>query len=142
MLRRILSVLACALLQLTVFIRVAFADEALVFGPVTATRTTATPETRTYRFEMPANFAPPYRLAVVNGNDANRNRASSGLITVNGQRVLGTSELNQQVGQVEKKVALSRSNSLLVELTSAPGSTFSIRVYGQRLSSAAPSNLV
>src|SRR5262245_44108367 len=72
----------------------------LAFGPKQYIRVAGRPETFTETFQY--SGPSPCQLVVVNGKADGTQRISSALISLNGQRVFGPSDFNQQIGGIVK----------------------------------------
>ena len=70
----------------------------------------------------------PYLLEIINGTGGPGTRVSSAVIRLNGEVVIDPRRFNQRVAEITEKVNLLSSNSLTVELRSAPGSQLSVIV--------------
>src|SRR5271157_6387722 len=92
-----------------------------IFGPKQYTRATGKPQTLTDTF-LNCEKAAQYQMVVTNGNPNGTNRVSSATILLNGTEVVGPSDLNQNVAEVMKPVAVVGTNTLTTTLKSAPGS--------------------
>jgi len=98
-----------------------------IFGPKQYTRATGKPQTLTDTF-LNCEKAAQYQMVVTNGNPNGTNRVSSATILLNGTEVVGPSDLNQNVAEVMKPVAVVGTNTLTTTLKSAPGSLLTIDV--------------
>ncbi|MGZ6347880.1 MAG: Ig-like domain-containing protein [Anaerolineales bacterium] len=96
-----------------------------IYGPRKFTRSTGKPVVVTETFSAPS--ATTYNLIVLNG-DKGKNRVSSATVKVNGIEILKESDFNQQVDRIERSISLLLSNSISVELKSAPGSFITISI--------------
>ena len=67
------------------------------------------------------------RLIVSNGNDAGF-RATSAVIMLNGEKVVGPNSFKKKVSEIEVSVDLLAENSISVELRGQPGSSLTVRV--------------
>lgn len=72
-----------------------------------------------------------YLLKIINGDAKGGHRVSSAVIRLNGQVVVGPSELNQNVPEISVRVSLRESNTLGVELRSAPDSQITLSIGAQ-----------
>lgn len=95
-----------------------------IYGPKKFTRSLGKPIEVSESFSAPSLTA-NYKLIVFNG-EKGQNRASSATIKVNGIKILTESDFNQQVERIERNIKLKVSNTLSVELKSAPGSFITI----------------
>ncbi len=98
-----------------------------LLSPKTYTRTTGQPNSYTEAF---SNCEPQaqYHLVILNGNSDGSQRLSSATLLLNGQEMLKPSELNQNVGQVEKPVPVQADNTLEVRLASGPGGQLTVSI--------------
>lgn len=104
-----------------------------LFGPTTFTRFgKQAPKTQTANFSIdPAIVDGPFRITVINGGPNGEKRASSAKVFLNGERVFGPSDFNQNVSMLEQNVEIGMNNQLEVNLASAPESFLIIRVIGK-----------
>ena len=109
----------------------ALAGEFHVFGPKTYVRTTSTPQTTTDTFPV-LNPNTDYTLRLANGGlqDTTTEKVSSSLIALNGVKVVGPENFNQNVSSFQVPVHLSSFNTLSVELRSKPGGTLQGEIVG------------
>src|SRR4030065_2797685 len=105
-----------------------------IYGPKKFVRSTGRPVVVTENFSAPS--ATTYNLIVFNG-DKGKNRVSSATVKINGIEILRESDFNQQVDRIECSVSLLLSNSISVELKSAPGSFITISILGMNHSPVA-----
>ena len=104
----------------------AFAQGTTVFGPENFVRSTGAPKTISRTFSV-SNPSGPATLCQANGGVNNQyGRVSSAVITVNNTQVLQPNDFNQQVSSITRPVTLKTSNTLQVEVRSAPGSGFTL----------------
>jgi hypothetical protein len=96
-----------------------------IYGPRKFIRSTGKPVVVTETFSAPS--ATTYNLIVLNG-EKGKNRVSSAAVKINGIEILRESDFNQQVDRIERSVSLILSNSISVELKSAPGSFITISI--------------
>lgn len=89
-----------------------------VFGPSLYQRRAGLPATYRSTFEV-CDPSGSFRLVVENG-PAGTPRLSSASVLINGEPVVRPSDLNQQVGRLERSVGLRRVNELEVRLASGP----------------------
>lgn len=74
----------------------------------------------------------PYTVRIDNGGvDGRYPRVSSGLVFINGVKVVGTDLFNQQVAVIEVPVTLAAENQMTVEVRSLPNSGFRLVIYGR-----------
>jgi hypothetical protein len=57
-------------------------------------------------------------------------RATSGVITVNFDEVIGPSSLKHSVASIEREIELKSANKLLAVIAGQPGSSYRVQVYG------------
>jgi hypothetical protein len=98
-----------------------------LFGPKEYARTTGAPNEFSERFD---NCEPQsqYQLVVDNGKPDGTQRLSSASVLLNGIEVLRPSELNQQIGRLERPITVSPSNMLSVRLASEPDGVLNARI--------------
>lgn len=126
---RCLVILASFLLIPTL----AFAGEFSAFGPLSYQRGTGQPVTETTTFTVKDPTA-PYVIRIYNGGkNSEFARVSSATVRLNGLIVVSPSAFNQNIAFIEKPVTPSSSNTLSVELRSAPGSGFVLEITGDDL---------
>jgi hypothetical protein len=101
-----------------------------VFGPRRFDRTTGQPNQYLEQFALPAGVTSPYTLHIQNGEPDGSNRISSATIKLNGVDVLKPSDLNQNIGSVDRTIVLTANNQLEVRLESVPGSYLIINIAG------------
>jgi hypothetical protein len=89
-------------------------------------RSTGKPVQATADFALPAIVHAPFTLFLLNGDGTGANRVSSARISLNGNELFGPADFSQSIGQLQQSVILSNTNTLLVELASAPGSLIEI----------------
>jgi RHS repeat-associated protein len=100
------------------------------FGPKTFLRGTGKPATETVSFSV-KNPNTIYTVHVYNGGmNSKFSRVSSAVVKINGAIVFGPDDFNQQTGTLQRPVAIVSSNTLEVELRSAPGSGLTIVLEG------------
>jgi hypothetical protein len=101
------------------------------FGPQSYVRTTGTPVTVTNSFTV-VNPSTQYTLQAFNGGLQNDQTelVSSTVVTVNGVQVIGPSNFNQNVQEVDVPVMLQSSNTISVEVRGQPGGTLTIQIVG------------
>lgn len=106
----------------------ALAQSTVVFGPENFVRANGAPQTvtRTFTVTDPSGAA---TLCVANGGTTNQYaRVSSATGTLNNSQVLHPSDFNQQVAAVTRAVTLQSTNTLRVEVRSAPGSGVTLSI--------------
>lgn len=101
------------------------------FGPQDYTRGTGDPVTVTTNFSV-LNPNTQYTLKAFNGGlqDNLTELVSSGFVTVNGVQVLGPSNFNQNVTEVDVPVTLQASNTISVQVRGKPGGVLTIEIIG------------
>src|SRR5215471_21578580 len=101
------------------------------FGPQDYTRGTGDPVTVTTNFSV-LNPNTQYTLKVFNGGlqDNQTELVSSGFVIVNGVQVLGPSNFNQNVTEVDVPVTLQTSNTISVQVRGQPGGVLTIQIIG------------
>jgi len=104
----------------------AAAETTPVFGPTQYMRATGRPQTLTDTFERCGTAA--CQIVITNGNADATNRISSASVFINGVRVAGPSDFNQQVDEIIVPVELGDENEVMVELASKPGSFLVVEV--------------
>ncbi|HKV91758.1 MAG TPA: RHS repeat-associated core domain-containing protein [Candidatus Angelobacter sp.] len=102
-----------------------------VFGPQNYTRSTGAPVTVTSNFSV-LNPNIQYTLKAFNGGlqDAQTELVSSGFVTVNGVQVLGPSNFNQNVSEVDVPVTLLGTNTIDVQVRGKPGGLLTVEIVG------------
>jgi len=103
----------------SLWIKAAYGQQVIIFGPETFTRSTGEPETfvRNFSLNLPLR---EFTISVQNG-EGRHGRVSSAVVELNGTQVLGPEDFNQKVDLITKPVMLQAQNTLNVELRSAPG---------------------
>jgi PKD repeat protein len=102
-----------------------FSSPTTIYGPRKFTRSTAKPVVVTESFSAPN--ATTYNLIVFNG-EKGKNRVSSATVKINGIEILRERDFNQKVDRIERSISLLLSNSISVEVKSAPGSFITISI--------------
>ncbi len=69
-----------------------------------------------------------YLLKIINGDTKGDHRVSSAVVRLNGKVVVGPNEFSQNVPEISVRVSLQGSNTLGVELRSAPDSQITLSV--------------
>ena len=111
----------------------AHAGEFTAFAPISYQRGTGAPVTETTTFSVKDTTA-PYVLRIHNGGkNGEFGRVSSAEIRLNGIVIVPTSAFNQNIGFIERQVTPNSSNTLQVQLRSAPGSGFALEIIGNDL---------
>jgi len=113
------------------FILCTEASNVSIFGPKRYNRTTGKPNTYQDHFTLPQAATSPFILNVVNGAPNGSNRVSSGTIKINGTTIIKQSDFNQQVDTIRRTISLKSSNTIEVQLASAPNSYITITITGQ-----------
>src|SRR5438067_10279195 len=107
----------------------AFGATFTVRAPENFVREAGKPATVTTQPFTVADPAASFTLVVHNGGSNNQfRRVSSAMISVNGKQVLGPSDFNEQVNVIQKTVTLEATNTMSVELRSAPGSGITVEL--------------
>lgn len=101
-----------------------------VFGPRRFDRTTGPPNQYLEQFALPAGVTSPYTMHIQNGEADGSSRISSATIKLNGVDVLKPTDLNQNIGSLDRTIVLAASNQLEVRLESVPGSYLIINIAG------------
>ena len=101
------------------------------FGPQDYTRATGDPVTVATNFSV-LNPNTQYTLKAFNGGLQNTSTelVSSTVVTLNGVQVLGPSNFNQNVTEVDVPVTLQGSNTLAVQVRGQPGGLLTIQIVG------------
>lgn len=99
-----------------------------IYGPQRFNRTTGAPNYYSVTFSAPGWAQAPYVLRVENGGASGEDRVSSAWIEVNNDDVVDPSDLNQNVGAIQRSVSLGKQNRLEVKLAGRPGSYITIRI--------------
>ena len=94
------------------------------FGPKEYVRAAGAPVTVTERIDV-CRPERAFRLRVENGAGG-QPRVSSATLTVNGREVVREGDFNQQVGLIERAVALEPQNMLAIRLAGQPGGTVAV----------------
>ena len=100
-----------------------------IYGPRKFIRATGKPVVVTETFSAPSATA-HYNLIVLNG-EKGKNRVSSATVKINGIEILRESDFNQQVDRIQRTISLQTSNSISVELKSAPGSFITVSILSE-----------
>lgn len=102
-----------------------------VFGPQNYTRNAGAPVTVTSSFSV-LNPNTQYTLKVFNGGlqDTQTELVSSGFVTINGVQVIGPSNFNQNVVEVDVPVTLQAANTIDVQVRGAPGGLLTVEIVG------------
>lgn len=99
----------------------------MLYGPRRFEYTAGGPNTFSEQFSLPACSAAPYKLSVQNGTTQGTNRVSGATVKLNGATVLTPSDVNQNVGTLERSVTPSATNTVEVTLSaSAAGSYLAV----------------
>lgn len=101
------------------------------FGPQDYTRGTGDPVTVTNTFSV-LNPNTQYTLKAFNGGllDDQTELVSSGFVIINGVQVIGPSNFNQNVTEVDVPVTLQASNTISVQVRGQPGGVLTIQIVG------------
>src|SRR6266478_4031843 len=102
-----------------------------VFGPKNYVRGTGAPLTVTDTFTV-FNPSTQYTLKAFNGGleNAQTELVSSSIVTINGVQVLGPSNFNQNVSEIDVPITLQASNTISVQVRGKPGGTLAIQIVG------------
>jgi len=101
-----------------------------VFGPQDFVRVAGKPATTTVSFPAP-HPALQYTLHIDNGGSQGTFvPVTSAVVSLNGVQIAGPSDFGQNVRVIDKPVMLAATNTLTVELRSAPGSGFTLQITG------------
>ena len=102
-----------------------------VFGLKNYVRGTGAPVTVTDTFSV-LNPSTQYTLKAFNGGLENTKSelVSSSVVTINGVQVLGPSNFNQNVSEIDVPVTLQASNTISVQVRGQPGGTLTILIVG------------
>ena len=107
-----------------------WSGEYTIFGPKQFVRGTGGPVKETVNFSSPV-VGSGFTMKIQNGDTQGGNRVSSATITLYGTQIFGPPDFNQQTGSLQHIVSLGSSNSLSVNLASAPASVLTIAVTGE-----------
>ena len=119
------SVILTICLLLGVSVSTSFGVEVTVLGPNQYLRTTGAPDLYTDTFSAIPGEG---RLIIKNGDEDGEHRISSAVVLINGEKLFGPNDFNQQVYHLEVPVNLTEDNTLSVELKSIPESYLNIEV--------------
>src|SRR3990172_9754474 len=123
-------VTALAILPLLIFHSLTYAGTFTAFEPKTFVRGSGTPVAETTSFSI-KNPNTTYTMHIYNGGyDSEYSSVSSAVITLNGTAIFTTSDFNQKVAHLQKKITLSIYNNLQVDLRSSPASAVTIIIEG------------
>ena len=99
-------------------------------APEDFVRATGAPVTLTRTFSV-LDPTTTFTIVIQNGGSNNKfGRVSSGVVTLNGNEIVGPSEFNQQVATIQKPVTLQATNTFTV--AGRPGRRFHAGVCGRR----------
>ena len=102
----------------------------LAYGPADFVRSAGKPAPDLRNFTL-LNTQAEYRLQIFNGGlNSQFAGASSAVVTVNGRQITSPSDFNQNVRLIERPLVPATTNSIAVELRSAPKTGFTLRVVG------------
>jgi hypothetical protein len=107
-------------------------EDVALFGPAKFTRLSSGPTTQTASISVAADVHGPFHITVQNGSTGNSGRVSSARIALNGVQLFGPADFNKNATLLGRDVTLNPSNTLTVELASAPGTFLTISVTGKR----------
>jgi hypothetical protein len=127
-LQKVVRAVRNAILPLFIYFLVlptlSFAANAVLFEE-TFVRGKGKPQTEQRNFTAVAGEG---SLIIHNGDANGKNHASSAVIILNGNQIVGPNEFDQHVGLIEKPVVLNQNNTLEVQLRSAPGSSINVQI--------------
>lgn len=103
----------------------ASATEISLTGPVKYQRTTGGPNIFNDYFSAIASDG---KIIIRNGEANGDNRVSSAVVMLNGKQILGPNDFKRQVYDIQIPIALTKNNSLSVDLRSKPDSYLTIQV--------------
>lgn len=103
-----------------------------IYGPHRFDRKTGAPVTVTESFALPGGAIAPFTLSLQNGAANGANRVSSATVKLNGAGIFTKNDFSQQAASLTRAVALNLTNTLEVQLASAPGSYVTITVTATR----------
>lgn len=107
-----------------------YAGTFTAFGPKTFIRGSGKPVVETASFNI-KNPGTSYTLHIYNGGtNSEYQKVSSAIIKLNGTTVFEENDFNQQVSSFQKRVNISNTDQLQVELRSVPGSGLTISIEG------------
>jgi hypothetical protein len=119
----------CWAVFLLVFVSVASPRaQTPMWGPEVFVRGTGQPVTDTMYFSVPDSTW-QYTIVVQNGVPSGI-RVGSATIRINGEVIVGPNEFNQDVSEIRKPIQLRKENEITVRLTSKPGGTITVAIYG------------
>lgn len=98
-----------------------------VFGPETYIRGPGKPETITRQFSQCEPTA-SYVLRVKNGREDGSHRLSSVQIHLNGEEVLSSNDLNQEVDEINRPITMGADNVIETRLASAPEGELTVAI--------------
>jgi len=96
-----------------------------VFGPNTYSRTAGASNSYSDSF---TSILGEGKIIITNGDEDGSHRASSATILINGNKVVGPNNFNQQVYKFDRQVTLEEQNTISVVLNSAPDSYLNVEV--------------
>ena len=101
------------------------------YGPRSFVRGSGSPVAVSDTFTV-LNPNTQYTLKVFNGGLQNTSTdlVSSSIVTINGVQVVGPSNFNQNVAEVDVPVTLQKTNTVSVEVRGQPGGTLSLQIIG------------
>lgn len=123
------SVVCMLCLFFCIFIGTPFAAEMTRLGPKQYIRTSGSPDIFTDSFTaIPGEGMLIVKNGAIDGSDRITDAISSASIFLNGVKILGTNDFNQNVYLLQAPVDLGENNSITVELGSSPRSFLTIEV--------------
>ncbi|MDH4266320.1 MAG: Ig-like domain-containing protein [Deltaproteobacteria bacterium] len=100
-----------------------------IWGPITFLRERENPKTEQISIPI-SDPTGSFLLRLSNGTSEGTNRVSSAVIKLNDQEIFRPSDLNQQIGDLSRRVTLvSGENQLEVRLRSAPGAFVTLELF-------------
>jgi hypothetical protein len=122
------KVLCVMVLMLLPLVSISGAD-VILFGPEAFERSEGSPNVFDEAFATTENDG---FLLVFNGDDELDSRVTSGSITLNGSTIVDSSELNETVERIIKRVDLEDNNTMQITLDGAPGGYIIVMIVKDR----------
>jgi acyl-homoserine-lactone acylase len=123
------KVILTTLLSLFVlFVGTSFADDEVLFGPETYSRTVGKPNVITHTFPAIADQGLRFKLTVISGDQDKGHRVRNAEIRLNGSKVLGPRDFKGSVDRIEVPVKLQTNNTISVKLKGIPGSSLTVQI--------------
>lgn len=110
-----------------------------IFGPAKYCRDPAQP---TIQKDLFGGQKGPAKLIVINGDSSAAHRVSSGLISINGIKILAPSDFNQNMHKKEVLLNLNENNEISVELKSKPGTCITVQIFQSLYDYSEPASLM